>query len=555
MCGILGVNFEVTNFSNSLKLLNHRGPDNLNFKSYGNFTLGHTRLSIIDLHSEANQPMEFDNIAIVFNGEIYNYKELIKEYKLECKTKSDTEVIIRLYQKFDTNFLNLLNGMFAFAIYDKSKHRLFFARDRYGKKPFYYYYRDSKFIFASEIKSILKLLEAKPNFNQKALSEYLSFMTPLPPNTFYENIYKLPSGYSGTLDKELKLNKYYQLENIESSIFNEEIAIKEIEKTLLTSIDYRLKSDVEVATLLSGGIDSSLLSAIYAQKQKINTFSIGYDEYKDYDELNYAKVVAEYIGSNHHEITISKRDFIDTIDIMLEHLDEPLGDSASIPVYLLTKEINRQNIKVALSGEASDELFLGYDKYFNLLKEKTSYKSMANILGFKEKQKKELFQKYEEESFNFNSNYTTIKNFSYIDLKIWIAEVLMTKIDRMSMANSVELRAPFLDFNLVELSFKIDDKIKMGNTNKYLIKRVAEKYLPNEIIHRRKKGFSSPFIEWLYDEYRDEILNLMLKVNSELGIFNDKFLNFLYNDGREKGLKQHIWSIYIFCRWFEREYL
>ncbi len=556
MCGILGSNVNRDNFFDALKIIEHRGPDNIEYKRVDNFLFGHVRLAIIDLETEANQPMEFDNIVIVFNGEIYNYKELIKEFDLNCTTTSDTEVLIRLYQKFGFEFLKYLNGMFSFAIFDKTEKLIFFARDRFGKKPFYYYHKNGNFIFSSEIKSILKLLDKKPNLNLNAFSEYLSFMTPLN-DTFYEGISKLKAGYGGVFrDGKIELEKYYDVDNIEITIFDEKEAISKIKETLLKSVKYRLTSDVEVASLLSGGVDSSLISAMYTKfsNKKINTFSIGYDEYKHYDELSYAKIVSKHINSNHHEISISKRDFIETIDNTLINFDEPMSDSASIPTYILSKYIHNKYIKVALSGEGSDELFLGYDYYFNVLKYSKNYSSMANHLS--QNYQNLLLKKNIDFKFPYdNKNFSSTNWLSYIDLKIWIAEVLMSKLDKMSMANSLELRTPFLDYNLVELSFKIDEKIKRGNTNKYLIKKIAEKYLPREIVHRDKKGFSSPFIEWLYDEYGNEILNLFNRVNKKTNLFNSEFLKFLYNEGKKRRLKQNVWSLYIFCRWYEREYL
>jgi asparagine synthase (glutamine-hydrolysing) len=584
MCGIVGTNFRSDNFNKSIKLLKHRGPDNQGYYEFENNQFGHTRLSIIDLDEEANQPMVFDDLIITFNGEIYNYQELIEKENLNCITKSDTEVLIRLYQKYEKQFLNKLNGMFSFCIFDKKKNSFFCARDRFGKKPFYYYFKENKFIYASELKSILNILDIKPDMNLTAFYEYLSFMAPINDNTFYKDIKKLEAGTFIYLDKnDFKIDRYYDLNNIKTTQFDEKEILDNIEKLLISSVKSRLVSDVEVATLLSGGVDSSLTSALYSKysNKQINTFCIGYDEHTHYSELPYAQIVSKHINSNHHELVIGKSNFIEAIDKMLEHTDEPFGDSASIPTYLLSEYINKQGIKVALSGEGSDESFLGYDNYFKMLE---FYKSNTKPLDFTltkeweynkraylnqpiyqtcgetftEKQKEILFSNYKEKNYLANyktNNYSPEKWLTYIDFKIWISEVLMTKIDRMSMAHSLELRAPFLDYNLVEYMLSVDENLKRGNTNKYLLKQVAEKYLPLEIVHRQKKGFSSPFIEWTIDYYKDQCLNIILEVNDNLHLFNKDFILFLYNQAKEKKFKQHFWNIFIFSKWFKKVYL
>jgi len=577
MCGIVGSNY----FDIDPKILTHRGPDNVDKVEFEDVKFGHTRLSIIDLDAEANQPMEFDEVIVVFNGEIYNYKELIKEHNLKVVTKSDTEVLIRLYQIYEFGFLNLLNGMFSFCIYDKKKRRFFCARDRFGKKPFYYYYKDGKFIFGSEIKAILSGLDKIPSMNLEGFYEYLSFMTPIGQNTFYKDIKKLQAGHYLVLDDELKIKKYYDIDKIETKYFDKAKVLSNIEEILISSLHYRLVSDVKVASLLSGGIDSSFISALYAEiVGKIDTFSIGYNEYLHYSELDYAKVVAKHIDSNHHEIVVSKRDFLETIDKVLEATDEPFGDSATIPTYILSKYIHKSGIKVALSGEGADENFLGYDNYFKMFKyyEQEAQKKPFNLTKeweynhrrlnnlpifqtsgetFTEKQKALLLKSYSERFLlkEFLTDYSPVKWVSYIDFKIWIAEVLMTKIDRASMANSLEIRAPFLDFRLVEYMFSVDENLKRGDTNKSLLKSIAVKYLPKEIIYRQKKGFSSPFIEWLYDEYDKEILDIILRVNKEINIFNEEFVKFLFNKAKEKRFKQHIWQLFLFAKWYEEVYL
>jgi len=604
MCGILGTNQKpLKSFKDALSLLNHRGPDHLGITEVKNNYFGHTRLAIIDLDTEANQPMVFDSITITFNGEIYNFKELQVAHNLHCITQSDTEVLIRLYQKYGTDFVHLLKGMFAFCIYDSERDRFFCARDRFGKKPFYYYYKNKQFIYASEIKAILALLKTTPPMNYKALSAYLSYLSPTGKETFYQSIFKLEAGKSFVIEKHnFHYTTYYELSDFikpqDETLLatTQEEALTTIEDHLISSMNYRLVSDEPIASFLSGGLDSSLISALYSKisGKKIDTFSIGYDSHKHYCELTYAKQVSKHIHSNHHEIIMNKIDFLETIDVMLEHLDEPMGDSASIPTYILSKAVHKEGIKVALSGEGSDECFLGYDPYFKLLK-------LYELNTHLNESDKQTLLAYHHNNFNLSKDWeyynrlynnqiifgstgetftqaqknllysqtttpATLKQYqnkslrpdqwvSYIDYKQWVSEVLMSKLDRMSMANSLELRAPFLDHDLIHYVINLPASIRQGNTNKELLKIVANKYLPQSIIHRQKKGFSSPYIEWLYEAYDKDILETILLVNRELDIWNTEFINYLFQEARNGKFKQHIWNLYIFARWYKKTYL
>jgi len=593
MCGIVGTNYNFNkDFYKVTKIMQNRGPDNIAIKQIGNNFFGHTRLSIIDLNNEANQPMVFDNIVIVFNGEIYNYAHLKKSENLQCKTSSDTEVLIRLYQKYDIEFLNLLNGAFSFCIYDIQKKRYFCARDRYGKKPFYYYKKDKKFIFSSMIKPIINLLGYTPKLNKIALSQYLQYFTPLSPHTFYQDILKLDKGTYLLYERgEISLKKYYKI-NTYKSIKDEKTALKDIEELLLDSVQQRLKSDVEVGTLLSGGIDSSLISTIYAQQtnHQINTFSVGYKTNKKYCELPYALIVANKIQSNHTALQIGQKDFIESLEEIFESLEEPHADPASIPLWHLTKEIRSQGIKTVLSGEGSDELFLGYDNYAKFLKYYTfketltpeQYNFMNSIIATLQTDTKEaeyLRRVIKKENIynSFGEIFTQNQRkklllkvaafktetpkkdpvdwMSYIDMKIWLGEGLLSKVDKISMANSIETRNPFLDFRLVDTLFSIDSKLKVGDTNKYLLKKIASKYIPKEIINRQKKGFNSPFNEWLFDEYNKKLLEDILEVNQKANLFNETYIKYLYTQASHNKLKQHFYALWHFSRWYYRTYL
>ncbi|RXJ58007.1 asparagine synthase (glutamine-hydrolyzing) [Candidatus Marinarcus aquaticus] len=593
MCGIVGCNFQsAAPFEKVVEQLHRRGPDFSSFKQVEQNFFGHTRLSIIDLNEEANQPMIFDDIIIVFNGEIYNYKELTKEEQLHCQTASDTEVIIRLYQKYQEDFLNKLNGMFAFCIYDIKQQKYFCARDRYGKKPLFYCFKEGKFIFSSMIKPIITLLGTTPKLNKVALSQYLQYFVPIEDNTFFSDIKKLEAGSFMVLEKgELKSKKYYKI-NTYKKTKSEPQALKDIEELLFKSVEARLTSDVEVGSLLSGGIDSSLISALYTNisGRKINTFSVGYSDYKAYSELPYAQITAKHIGSNHHALEISQKEFIESFDTVMNHLEEPHADSAAVPLYLLTKEIHKTGIKTVLSGEGSDELFLGYDNYAKFLKyyafekslssEQSAFmdsiitalqnntkeseylrrvikqKNLYNSFGeiFTDIQKKRLFKKvphYKSEK----AKKDPVDWMSYIDLKIWLGQGLLSKVDKMSMANSLEVRTPFLDYRLVDYMFGVDSCLKIGNTNKYLLKQIAQKYIPQEIIQRTKKGFNSPFNEWIFGHFGNKILELILEVNEQTGFFNAQYVTHLFELAKNRKFKQHLWSLFVFSWWFKKNYM
>lgn len=583
MCGIVGSNKNSFNHEDVLDSIKHRGYDNQSFILKNESYFGHSRLSIIDLDAEANQPMVFDNIILVFNGEIYNYKTLIKEHNLDVKTASDSEVIIRLYQKYNLEFLNMLEGMFSFCIYDEKKELYFCARDRFGKKPFYYYEKEGSFYFASEIKAILKMLKKVPEFNEEALWQYLAFQSPQGDNTFYKGLKKLPaSSFLLYHNNNLTIDSYYSIDNKPIIHTNEKQIITDVDALLHEAVEKRLVGDVEVATLLSGGLDSSFITALYAQKSNhaVHSFSIGYDEHQHYCELDFAKAASEHIGTTHHEYRISRNDYLDTIDKVLYHLDEPMADSATIPTYILSEHIHNEGIKVCLSGEGSDESFLGYDNYFKMLKyynnepnkqeefnltkeweynhrrleNKQVYQSSGETFSYAQLQQLSS-KKINLPLHPYSSSYPPTQWLTYIDFNIWISEVLMTKVDSMSMAHSLELRAPFLDHKLVEYLLGVDSNIKIGNTNKEILKKVAKPYLPDSIINRQKKGFSSPFIEWLYSGYGVEILYLIREVNNEIGVFNDNFIIFIYEEGKDGRFKQHLYSIFLFCKWYKKVYM
>lgn len=640
MCGIIGCNFRYESIDKALNLLRDRGPDFAGKFISDKASLGHTRLSIIDLSSHANQPMSYDKnfgilpfdesisytqnnynsnfhqsftsknskistektdpkikinqtyqnntIKIVFNGEIYNYKELANELKVSIS--SDTEILLHLYARFGTNFLHKLNGMFAFVIFDEQKNLFFGARDTFGKKPLYYYLNNGKFIFSSKINGILSLLNFTPEMNRNAIDSYLSFMSPLGSETFYQNIFKLePASFFTYQNGEFKTCKFNSLDGLETLSLDFQTAQNLTRQKLIESIRLRLISDVPISFLLSGGVDSSTICGIYKKEfgKTPQTFSLGYNEYKNYDETPEAQVVAKFIGSNHHRVELSKHDFWEIFDKFYDFVDEPLADSATIPTFHLSREIHKNGYKVALSGEGSDECFLGYDLYFrvlefyrsNLLKEAYPpiskdyehlrrkelglpiYASAGEV--FTQFQKEHLLKNYcyKEPTQNYKNSFNELKQMSYMDFRIWVSEVLTTKIDRASMANSLEIRSPFLDINLVKFALSLPDNIRhdpaLNETlgqNKQLLKSIALSYIPESIVKRKKKGFSSPFIEWIFDEMGSGVVDEILKINRLAPLLDENFVKILYTKVTKGRFKQHLWTLLCLSRWAIKRY-
>jgi len=566
MCAILGFLGQVDErkFKHALDLMSHRGYDNQKIikTPYGMF--GFNRLAIENTNINL-QPLYKDGIVVLFNGEIYNYKDLIDKYGLKGQT--EVETIYELWIRFGVDFVQKLEGMFAVAIFDK---KLFLFRDEFGKKPLYF---TKNGIFASEIKAILPFVEKKINY--QALSEYLAYNSSIAPNTMYEGIYKLPAGcyYDG------EIKRWHDFERMENEKWTMENVCDEVESLLTKSIEKRLMGEVEIGSLLSGGVDSSLIAAMMSKYGKIKTFSIGYDGYENYDERRYAKLTAEHIGSEHYEINYSKKIFFDEFENVLFAMDEPVADSSFFPANYLAKNIP---LKVVLSGEGSDELFLGYRRYNEYLGFFDAYlpnkKWLKKYLERHPEDIKEweifrrffadevVFRGINETFFQRQINRALKKNahevyykrfvkgwgsfdFTYFDLKVWIGEVLLMKLDKMFMANNIEARSPFLDRNLVNFVFSMPEDVR--GKNKWIVKEIAKKYVPSEIVKRRKKGFAFPFLEWLKEENE---LRLIIDVNRETKIFNEEYLKEIIKTGHKR-YKQHLWSLYLFSRFIKKEFL
>ncbi|MBU1643071.1 asparagine synthase (glutamine-hydrolyzing) [bacterium] len=602
MCAIFGIlgEFNPAQARQALSAMVHRGPDYCGIVEKERLFFAHNRLSIIDLQAKAHQPMRRDELLVSFNGEIYNHKALRQELASDFsfESDSDTEVLLAAYIKWGLSFVDHLVGMFAIALLDGKDLYLF--RDRLGKKPLFYMHERGQFIFASEIKGLTPFL-AKKSLNKDAMISYLGFLAPTPPHTFFKGICKLEAGemlhFDGT---KIEKKQYYSLLDVPSStIITESEALEVIEARLIEAIRLRLEADVPMASLLSGGIDSALIAAIAKQHgTPLHTFSIGYAEHQNYDERQNAKLTAEALGVRNSAFEIDRNDFITASEKVFEAMDEPLNDPAAIPLYLLFEGIQKEGYKVVLSGEGSDELFLGYRQYFEYLDiEKAAALQHKNWLkkyfrsNFSMNREWEWYKRVFDESLLFRTSgekFTDLQKnmllrhnirdgdglrflepyrkafeasshsdpsiwYSYIDLKLFQAEHFLTKLDRVSMAHSIESRTPFLDHNLAESVFGIAPHLRYRDgVTKALLKKVASKYLPQEVISRKKKGFSNPYMEWLIASGK---IALIEEVNEQTGLFNPAVLRDFIERGRRGSFKQHVWGLYVLSYWLKRNLL
>ena len=596
MCAVFGIigEYNQTQAKSALAKLSHRGPDYCGISQKENLFFAHQRLSIQDRDKRSHQPLKHKNILLSFNGEIYNFKELKKELNFGFKTQSDSEVIIAAYLKWGVEFVQHLRGMFAIALMDGDTLYLF--RDRLGKKPIFYLH-DSSFVFASELKALVPFLK-KNEMDEDAFLSYLSFLAPTPPFTFFKNIKKLAAGEFLTFkDNNLIIQRYYDfLSNKPNIITDKNEAISSLEAILEESINLRLSADVPMASLLSGGIDSATINYFAKlQGHKLQTYTLGYKEFSKYDERENAKESAEFLGLQNRQVEIDQTEFMNASQKVFDALDEPLNDPAAIPLYLLFQEIKKDGYKVVMSGEGSDELFLGYRQYFEYLdiqkassllhknwlkkyfhsnfsmnREWEWYKRIFdNTLLFRtsgekftDMQKNKLLKQnvkdnqslkylkpyrdrfensaYEDESFWY----------SYIDLNIFQAEHFLTKLDRVSMAHSIESRTPFLDHKLVETLFSLAPELRYEDgVTKLLLKEIMKPKLNAKILNRKKKGFSNPYMEYLINSKE---INLIHEVNQQTGFFKEKELSEYINRASKGSFKQHIWGLYVLSYWVNK---
>ena len=604
MCGFVGFCDDSKNKKKIIRdmadIIKHRGPDSDGYYVDNNIALGFRRLSIIDL-DKGSQPIfnEDKDKVIVFNGEIYNYKEIREELKSKghkFSTNTDTEVILHGYEEYKEDILNKLRGMFAFVIYDIKEKSLFGARDFYGIKPFYYYYDNENFLFGSEIKSFLGSPNFKKELNKDMLSQYLTFQCSIGEDTFFKNTYKLlPGHYFIYKDKELEIKKYYEVKlepNDDKSLDEWVSGIREV---IDNSVLAHKVSDVEVGSFLSSGVDSSLIAKLSSVDK---TFTVGYDN-KKYSEIDYAKEFSDKINVSNVSKKISKEEYFKEFSNVQYYMDEPLADASAVMLYFLSKTASK-HVKVCLSGEGADEIFGGYNIYHEPYSVSWYNKipyfirkcigilvyPFRNYTGFNflYRRSKKIEDRYIGNAFifepndakkivNFNYGNKTYKDFTkpyydkvsdldvvtkmqYIDFNFWLIYDILLKADKMSMANSLEVRVPYLDREVIEYASKLPSKYKIvGNETKYAFRKVAKEELADKVADKKKLGFPVPIREWLKeDDVYQEVKNIFLE--SEY-FFKPKKIIKLLDDHRagKRDNSRKIWTIYTFLVWYQEYFI
>jgi asparagine synthase (glutamine-hydrolysing) len=621
--GIFNLNSEPVNQELLLgmtRLLSHRGPDDEGLYLCGKVGLGHRRLSIIDLSVRGHQPMsnEDGSIWIVFNGEIYNHISLRKQLQAnghQYKSDTDTETIIHLYEDKGIECLDYLDGEFAFSIWDANRKTIFSARDRLGVKPLYYYISDKYFIFASEIKAILLHPKVKKDINPQALSHYLSFSVSPAPLTCFKDIFKLEAGHFLLVGDDGKITKTQYWDAIPKTKINcsQEEAVETIRIKLKESVRERLMSDVPFGVFLSGGIDSSTNVALMSHmiKEPVKTFNVAIEGSNTYDESYFAKLVSEHFHTEYHSLRIKFDDFSKVFDDLAYYSDEPLCDYACIPNFYLAKLAREKGVYVIQVGEGNDEIFCGYRSYiavlnlirlfypfpsllkkpaFQLLKlaqvDKLHYtiERAANgeevFLGgsylFTEKEKERLFNKSMNTSgLDSSSAYVSgiyrnyldrfpeadpLDKMIYLDLKVRLPELLLMRTDKMTMANSVEARVPFLDYQFVEYALSLPTKFKYHhNTGKYIFRKSLRGILPQKVVSQRKKGFAGLPVNIFDRDFQKYILGLYQETEPFLGQYFDLeyMKSILSSDHSRLNFTQSmkIWSIFSLMLWIKRFFI
>lgn len=604
MCGITGFYSINKNISHETlrqitTQLTHRGPEFQSEYYLPHIGLGHRRLKIIDLSDAANQPMisKSGKLIIVFNGEIYNFQEIKARYQIQSQTNSDTEILLEAFEKKGPQILSELNGMFALAIYNTVNKKLFIARDRIGIKPLFYFWNGKDLVFASELKALTKvpLISKSLKINHSILNDFLHLGYIPEPNTIYQNIYKFPSGDFAWFDgQKLSVKSYWTLKDqIQPTVLSDFTEAKKQLKNLITnSVKHRLISDVPFGTFLSGGIDSSLVTAVAqsVSSEKIKTFSIGFKESK-FNEAIFANKVAKHLKTEHHEFIVSENEAKELIETIIDSYDEPFADTSAIPTMLVS-QMARKHVTMTLSGDGGDELFHGYGSYLwnerlnkmhistfrkiialSLKTQNSRYKRIANLFEYQNKAqlKSHIFS---QEQYNFSQkeistlleknttpsieeNYenlarelTPAEQQALFDLHYYLKDDLLTKVDRASMKYSLETRVPLLDHNIVTFALNLDPKLKIKNgIQKYLLKELLYDYAPKQLFDRPKWGFSIPLEYWLKTDLKYLIDKYLNKATVEqFGLFKYSQIQELltrYFSGKEDYLYQRIWLLII----------
>lgn len=594
----------------------HRGPDSSGVHSDENITLGFRRLSIIGLE-DGSQPIynEDKSVVIVFNGEIYNYQSLKEELIKRGHsfyTHADTEVIVHLYEEKGEDLINDLRGMFAFTIYDMKENKVFAARDYFGIKPYYYAQIEGELLFGSEIKSFLPYPRFKKEVNTLALENYLTFQYSVLDETFFKGVYKLkPAHYLTFKEGKLEIKRYWQPQfDPEKDIVADpsngrklQDAIQSVEDVLLDSVGmHTVVSDVEVGSFLSSGVDSSFVAATFRRgmdKESGKTFTVGFD-YEKYNEIGYAQELSKYVGIESNSKIISTDEYWESLPKVQYHMDEPLADPSAVALYFVSK-LAREKVKVALSGEGADEFFGGYNIYEEPMAlapmkilPKPIRKAVAYITGlipfsFKGKNYfrraaldveerfygngNQMFSKKEREDilknpsgrydhteitkpyYDFCADLDDVTKMQFIDLNLWMVGDILLKADKMSMANSLEVRVPFLDKEVFNVARKLPTDYRVNRrATKYAFRMASKKFLPEKTAVKKKLGFPVPIRVWLKeDKYYNIIKEAFTSKAAEKYFNTDKIMKYLDDHRAGKGdYSRKVWTVYMFLIWHKR---
>ena len=616
MCGIAGIlncngSEEVSDevIYKMCEAIVHRGPDDEGRYIEGRIGLGMRRLSIIDL-TTGHQPIhnEDKTIWVVFNGEIYNYPELRKELidkGHRFYTHTDTEVIVHLYEEYGEDCFRYLNGMFGIAIWDTSEEQLVLGRDRVGKKPIYYAFEERRLIFASELKSILSVPDFEKDINLSAVDYYLSFGCVPGELSIFQGVNKLPAGHKLVYkNRHIDISPYWHLEfGKVSEDKGEKYYIETLRELFLDAVKKRLVSDVPLGAFLSGGVDSSAVVAAMVQLgvKDIKTFTIGFEEDK-YSEITYAREVADLLGTNHYELIVCP-EMTKLLPVLVWFFDEPFADSSAVPTYYVSK-LARSKVTVALSGDGGDELFAGYTRYIDLPLAKAiqampekfrlnvihklaaclpsglkgakllksasgdAFNFYAGKINYFDAAKKSLLysKEFKQEASSYNVPLEWLRNYfyefdkvsdtsrrQYVDIKMYLPDTILTKVDRASMAVSLETRAPFLDYRIVEFAGTIPDRYKTpNNRTKHILKEMVKNILPQNIIDRKKKGFAIPKAAWFRGQLKEFAADILLSPAAiGRGYFNTCYIERLLQQhwDEQHDLSDQIWALLCLELW------
>jgi len=596
MCGIYITNipFSIEEVQSKIETIQFRGPDSTGVEKKRELTFGHLRLAIVDLDERSNQPLSFEELTIVYNGEIYNYKAIKADLIAlghSFQTTGDTEVLLKGYKQWGEKIIPKLNGMFAFAIYNATTNKLFCSRDRLGVKPFYYSWNNGEFEICSQLRPICQ----NKKLNENAISMYLDCTYIPSPFTIFKDIHKLPPGNNLEIDlntKSYAISKYWDLEPVKISKLTYDEAKEKLHTLLQDAIKIRLQADVPFGTFLSGGIDSALVSSIASKisDEPIHTFTIGFEDQK-YDESKIAKQFASIIQSKHIETICKPEDITKLIPKLVYVYDEPFGDSSALPSLLLNKTA-KQHVTMALSGDGGDESFLGYNhfdwvsKFKILLKIPYSIRFLIsqlllfNSLGKRTEPLKRILKtksKYDfiagifvgynsllrNRNLEWLSHYYGFKKGSEdlhqatadLNIKLWLENDSNVKVDRASMAYSVEIRSPFLDYRIVEFArtLPVSFRYEKGR-KKRILRDILKEYIPEAVFNQPKKGFSVPMDSWIRNELKEEFTQnlsdsfLNQVPNLNVSKFKKMFQSHLAG---KQDYSSYIWRVYVLSKWYQ----